>query len=114
MRVIRYLALVAIAAVSQPILVISQTGPVIATHDNLKTAGRLQNGELQLALWAGKGRWYPEGDRKPVREVEAFGEEGGPLSIPSPLIRVTAGTAISATLRNSLPSEMRVTGLCDR
>jgi FtsP/CotA-like multicopper oxidase with cupredoxin domain len=93
---------------------VPQTAPVVATHDNLRPAGRLANGELQLSLWAGLGRWYPEGPAARARLVPALGEEGGPLSIPSPLIRVPAGTAVRATIRNSLPTDLRITGLCDR
>ena len=109
-----WLALMALAVMPSLLPRAAQTPATIATHDNLKPAGRTQGGELQLALWAGTGRWYPEGEKKPARNLEAFGEEGAPLSIPSPLIRVTAGTTIRATVRNTLPSPLRIKGLCDR
>jgi FtsP/CotA-like multicopper oxidase with cupredoxin domain len=114
MVVTRGLALVALAVIPSLLPGAAQTSAAIATHDNLKSAGRVQDGELRLALWAGTGRWYPEGDKKPARNVEAFGEEGAALSIPAPLIRVTSGTAVRATVRNTLPSPLRITGLCDR
>lgn len=88
--------------------------PRIATHDNVRPAGRLEDGVLSLSLWAGAGRWYPEGDDSAPREVEAFGEEGQPLTVPSPLIRAPAGTVVRATIRNTLGSPLRVHGLCDR
>ena len=106
------LALLAVAAAA---LTGSAQAPLaIATHDNLKPAGRLQNGELQLSLWVGEGRWHPEGPKGSVREVEAFGEANGPLSIPSPLIRVPQGTTVRAAIRNALSHTLRIHGLCDR
>ena len=74
----------------------------------------MHDGELRLGLWAGQGRWHPEGDQKPAQNVEAFGEEGAALSIPAPLIRVKAGTAVRASVRNTLASPLRINGLCDR
>ena len=47
-------------------------------------------------------------------EVEAFGEVGGPLQVPAPLIRVRQGTAIVATVRNDLDRPLQVHGLCAR
>ena len=88
--------------------------PVVATHDNLKPAGRLQDGVLHLSLWAGLGRWQPQGEKGASQDIQAIGEEGAPLSIPSPLIRVPAGTIVQATMRNALSSPLRLTGLCDR
>jgi manganese oxidase len=86
----------------------------IATHDNLQPAGHLQDGVLAVALWAGVGDWYPEGEASTPRRVEAFGEEGGPLTIPSPLIRVPAGTLVQAYVRNTLTTPLRIHGFCDR
>src|SRR6266446_1048085 len=40
--------------------------------------------------------------------VEAFGEGGGPLQNPGPLIRVVAGTVIDASVRNAIPAETLV------
>ena len=36
-------------------------------------------------------------------KVYAFAEEGGPLQVPGPLIRVPEGTEIHLTIRNQLP-----------
>jgi FtsP/CotA-like multicopper oxidase with cupredoxin domain len=116
MKLLRCLVLgLATAAPPAPAQSASETAlPRIATHDNVRPAGRLQDGVLSVSLWAGTGRWYPEGEGSPPREVEAFGEEGQLLTIPSPLIRAPAGTVVQATIRNTLGSPLRVHGLCDR
>ncbi len=86
----------------------------ITTHDNLIAGGRLQDGVLTLALRTGLGEWYPEGESSRPWTVAAFGEEGKPLTIPSPLIRVPAGTTVHASVRNTLALPLRVHGLCER
>ena len=86
----------------------------IETHDNRRSSGRLHQGVLTLSLRAGAGLWFPEGDEGAAREVAALGEEGGPLAIPSPLIRVPAGTTVHVSIRNTLASSLRIHGLCDR
>ncbi len=105
-------------AAGAPVVHAGQAGaaalPAIATHDNLKPAGRIENGELRVSLWAGVGRWSPYGAAGTAFDLAAIGEEGGPLSIPSPLIRVPQGTVIYASLRNTLSMPLRVSGFCDR
>ncbi|HET9371068.1 MAG TPA: multicopper oxidase domain-containing protein [Vicinamibacterales bacterium] len=91
-----------------------QTSSRIVTHDNVKPAGRLENGALRLALWAGVGVWHPEGPQGAPRDVDAFGEEGQPLSIPSPLVRVPAATIVHASIRNMLAQPLVIHGFCDR
>jgi FtsP/CotA-like multicopper oxidase with cupredoxin domain len=86
----------------------------ITTHDNLEPAGSLRDGVLTLALYGGLGTWYPEGDSSRPWTIAAFGEEGEPLTVPSPLIRVPVGTTIHATIRNTLALPLRIDGLCDR
>jgi len=86
----------------------------VTTHDNVRPAGRLENGVLTISLRAGVGRWSPEGPASPSRDIEALGEEGQPLTIPSPLIRARAGTAVRVTIQNTLSAPLRVYGLCDR
>jgi FtsP/CotA-like multicopper oxidase with cupredoxin domain len=86
----------------------------ITTHDNFNPAGRLQDGVLSLALYAGLGAWYPEGDSSRPWTIAAFGEDGKPLTVPSPLIRVPAGTTVHASVRNTLTLPLRVHGLCER
>ncbi|HWP69463.1 MAG TPA: multicopper oxidase domain-containing protein [Gemmatimonadaceae bacterium] len=86
----------------------------VTTHDNVRSAGRLENGVLTVSLRAGIGRWYPEGQASPSRDIETFGEEGQPLTVPSPLIRARVGTVVQVSIRNTLGSPIRVFGLCDR
>ncbi len=86
----------------------------IVYHDNTRPAGRLENGTLTIALRAGVGQWHPEGDAGPSRDIEAFGEVGQPLTIPSPLIRARTGTIVRLTIHNTLGAELQVHGLCDR
>jgi manganese oxidase len=86
----------------------------IATHENRAAAGVLKNGVLELHLEARSGRWYPEAEDGPWIEVQAFGEAGGPLQIPAPLIRVREGTEIRVTLHNRLPDPLVVYGLHTR
>lgn len=81
----------------------------IATHDNVKPAGSVENGELRVSLWAGMGTWLPAGNGSDIT-VSAFGEEGGPLSIPSPLVRAAQGTIVRASVRNALAAPLRVAG----
>src|SRR5687768_3614916 len=88
--------------------------PGIETHDNLQSAGVLRSGELRLSLWAGMGSWSPSGPEVPPLTVAALGEEGRALSIPSPLIRVPVDTVVHASIRNTLASPLRITGLCPR
>ena len=88
-------------------------GPVprIVPNDNLRPAGRLDDGVLTLRLEARDGAWHPHGpDREGIR-IGAFAEEGGPLRIPGPLIRVPSGTEVRTTVRNSLDRPLAVFGL---
>ena len=87
----------------------------IAINDNRAGAGTLRDGVLTIRLEARRGDWRPDGDTDPGIVVAAFAEEGKPLQIPGPLIRVPRGTAIHAFVRNSLPdSTLFVHGLYTR
>ena len=87
----------------------------IATNDNRASAGVLRDGVLTLRLEARTGDWHPDGDADPGISVRAFGEEGKPLQIPGPLVRVPKGTEIHAFVRNALPdSTLFVHGLYTR
>ncbi|MGH7546595.1 MAG: multicopper oxidase domain-containing protein [Gemmatimonadales bacterium] len=74
----------------------------------------MRHGVLTVALEARKGTWHPEGEAGPRLELEAFGEAGGALQIPGPLIRVRAGTEVRVLLRNALERPLLVRGLHDR
>src|SRR6185436_7887748 len=64
----------------------------IVTHDNRTPAGQLRAGVLTIRLEAREGEWRPTTDGEPALVVRAFAEEGKPLSVPGPLIRVPEGT----------------------
>lgn len=68
-----------------------------------------------VRLEAREGDWYPGGNADPPITLRAFGEEGGPLQIPAPLIRVPRGTEVRAFIRNALrDSALYVHGLYTR
>ena len=69
---------------------------------------------LTLRMVVDVSSWHPSGANGQAVAVAAFGEEGSDLSVPGPLIRVREGTAVVMSLRNALPSELRVYGLCSR
>ena len=100
-----------------PIAAAAPNGPAerIATNDNRTAGGTLKDGVLTIRFEARVGQWHPDGDGDPGIEVHAFGEQGKPLQIPGPLIRVPKGTEIRASIRNSLPdSTLFVRGLYTR
>jgi FtsP/CotA-like multicopper oxidase with cupredoxin domain len=84
----------------------------IQINDNLRPAGKADGSLLNLQLVADVGSWHPAGANGPPLEVAAFGEEGGELSVPGPLIRAREGTTVVVSLRNALSSTLRVFGLC--
>src|SRR5262245_39042421 len=88
--------------------------PDIVANDNRAPAGLLRDGVFTLELHAEDGIWRPHGERGAALRVAAFGAGSGLLSIPSPLIRVPSGTTIVASVRNDLPTLLRVHGLCER
>ncbi len=82
--------------------------PAIVANANRVPAGRLGRGVLRVRLVARRGHWSPEEADGAGLDVEAFAEEGGPLQDPGPLIRVSEGTEIWASVRNALPAETLV------
>ncbi len=74
----------------------------ILSNDNRVPAGRLRSGVLSLHLELRTGAFHPHGDDGPGVELLAFGEEGQPLTVPGPLVRVPEGTIVAATIRNRL------------
>ena len=87
----------------------------IRTNDNRVPAGSMQGGVLTLRLEARAGEWHPDRDTDRGIVVRAFAEEGKPLQIPGPLIRVPRGTEIHAFVRNALTdSTLIVRGLSER
>ena len=89
--------------------------PDIATNDNRTPAGRLRSGVLRIDLVAAEGRWFPERAEGRAHVVNAFGERGGSLRNPGPMMRVSAGTEVVATVRNAVGGvPLIVHGLHDR
>jgi FtsP/CotA-like multicopper oxidase with cupredoxin domain len=86
----------------------------IQLNENIRPAGRVDGNVLTIRLFADAGQWRPEGPEGAPLDVAAFGEEGGDLSVPGPLIRAREGTSVVLTLRNALESELRVSGVCAR
>jgi FtsP/CotA-like multicopper oxidase with cupredoxin domain len=86
--------------------------PEIITSNQMRTAaGTLANGVLTVRIDARNGVWYPDGPGKFERQVAAFAEEGKGLQNPGPLVRVTAGTEVRMTFRNSLDKPLWLFGL---
>lgn len=92
----------------------SQSLPPISANPNHTSAGTLQDGILTIHLEIDKGEWHPEAEDGVGLSVYAFGETGKPLQNPGPLIRVTQGTEIRASLHNHLPIAITVYGLGER
>src|SRR5262245_44335269 len=95
-------AAVAVASLCLGAAAVPRAPESIVTNDNRKPAGTLKNGVLTLKLEARNGMWRPEGEKGSALPVAAWAEEGKPLSVPGPLVRVPMGTDVKPTLRNSL------------
>jgi hypothetical protein len=86
----------------------------VAINDNTHAAGTADEDVVTVRLRAAVGMWRPEGDGGPTLRVEALGEQGKALMVPAPLLRVVEGTTLVVSVRNDLPSPLRVHGLCAR
>lgn len=76
---------------------------MVVANDNRSPAGQLHDGVLDLRLELRTGRWYPENEGGPYRDIYAFAEVGHTPQNSGPLIRVTQGTRIHVALHNALP-----------
>jgi manganese oxidase len=83
----------------------------IAANRNVTPAGALDAGTLTLRLEAREGFWSPQADDGGGVVIQAFGEEGGPLLVPGPLVRVPHGTRIDVSIRNRLGAELVLHGM---
>ena len=87
----------------------------VTANENRQPVGTLKAGMLTVRLEARVGEWHPDGDDAPGANVPAFAEPGKPPQIPGPLVRVVAGTRVTATVRNVLPNDtLLVHGLYTR
>lgn len=83
-------------------------------EDYLSAAGTLDDGVLHVRLEARPTQWRPWGDDGLTLDVHAFAVEGAATKIPGPLLRVTAGTTVHVTVRNTLDDTLVVRGFRDR
>jgi manganese oxidase len=88
--------------------------PEIQANDNRHAAGRLAGKTLRIDLEAREGLWYPESHDGPGFPVQAFAERGKALQAPGPVIRVTEGTRIRATVTNRLAVNLAMHGMHTR
>ncbi len=118
----RCLALVRTIAVVS-LLAFSMTGraaidlsnlPKVVTHDNLKSAGVLNNGVLTVHLELKEGAWHPDADDAPAIPALTITEEGAPPSMPGPMIRVPEGTRVHVFFKNTQLFKVYVHGLHQR
>ena len=86
----------------------------IAVNDNRRPAGSLSGRTVAIHLEIRRGVWHPNRDDGPGVSVNAFAEEGKPLTVPGPMIRVPAGTIVKAFVRNTLFNSVVVYGLSAR
>ena len=82
----------------------------VQPNDNRHPAGVLANHVLTLKLETRTGLWYPEGEAGRALESGAFAEVGKPLLTPGPLVRVTAGTEVHASIHNTFDKPLTVFG----
>ena len=90
------------------------TAPRALANDNRTPAGQWRGDTLVVSLVAGPAAWYPEADDGCSLQVLAFAESGRAPSIPGPLIRVGAGTAVRVSIRNAAGRTLWVRGFYDR
>ena len=98
-------------AVSEPVA----GGPErVVFNDNVAGAGTLRRGELALTLEVRDALWHLLGDDEAPVQVLAFAEPGRAPTIPSPMIRVPAGTWVRASVKNPTGAPLVVHGLSSR
>jgi FtsP/CotA-like multicopper oxidase with cupredoxin domain len=94
--------------------VLAQPVTTVAANDNRRPAGVLAGSVLTVRLYVGEGEWRPEENDGPSLTVAAFGEEGGPLLTPGPLLRIPEGTEVALYVRNGLTKRLDIHGLHTR
>lgn len=86
----------------------------IVANQNRISAGKLENGVLNVQLELRSGAWRAEADDGPQLFVPAFAEPGRAAQIPAPMLRMPEGTTIHATVTNKLKMKATVYGLNTR
>jgi FtsP/CotA-like multicopper oxidase with cupredoxin domain len=90
-------------------------GLEVAAFEDYRTAvGRMADGTLRVALEAREAAWYPWGADGQGLRAHVFAETGGRPRMPGPMIRVSAGTPVHVSVRNTFPDTLLVRGLNDR
>lgn len=92
----------------------SVASAAVVNNDNGRPAGNAARNATVVRMVIDKGTWRPEGDGGQAFDIAAFGEDGGTLSVPGPLIRVRAGATVAVHLQNKLEQDLRVTGFCSK
>jgi manganese oxidase len=87
---------------------------VAGYEDYLVPVGRLEEGVLRVELVARQAGWQPWGSDGPTLAAHVFAAGDNTPRVPGPLLRVTAGTPIRVTVRNTLGDTLMVRGLRDR
>ncbi|MEO7996078.1 MAG: multicopper oxidase domain-containing protein [Gemmatimonadaceae bacterium] len=82
----------------------------LLTNTNQEPAGTMRGDTLDVALEVLAGGWYPEANDGMHETVLAFAERGKAGRIPGPLLRVSTGTTILASIHNPLKDTLFVHG----
>jgi FtsP/CotA-like multicopper oxidase with cupredoxin domain len=88
--------------------------PTASFNDNRSPAGSRSGNVVRVSLEARRVDWRPYGPEREGEVVMAFTETGKPVAIPGPLLRVSVGTEIRATVTNHLDVKLAVHGLGSR
>ena len=86
----------------------------IVANDNRVPGGELRDGVLTLRLELRRGVWHPDGEDGEAIPVYAIAEEGKPLQVPGPLVRVPEGTVVEVSVHNTLAVPATLHGLHER
>lgn len=124
MRAVISLILAATAAVATiPSFGIAQSGSVLQGDAAIQRAGyedyrhgigTLDDGVLRATLEVRAAAWNPWGETGVTLRTHVFAADGAAPRTPGPLIRVTSGTPVHLTVKNSLPHVLAMRGLRDR
>ncbi|HEX5631731.1 MAG TPA: multicopper oxidase domain-containing protein, partial [Gemmatimonadales bacterium] len=102
------IAVAACAAPPPPDAASAPDLPLAHLNDLRRPAGRMAGDTLVLELDLVRAAWTPRGGTGPRVAVPVFAEAGGAPSVPGPLLRVSAGTPVRLTVRNTLDAEAEI------